>query len=83
MGKKAGSFIKGLLTGGLVGAAIGLLYAPFSGKETQEMVKEKIDMLKNDNESFLGEFLGRIKEAVVEGQKAAQEKAREIEEEGK
>lgn len=36
-----GSFMSGLLMGGLIGSAIALLMAPQSGEETREMLKEK------------------------------------------
>jgi gas vesicle protein len=40
------SFLTGLLVGAVVGLAIGFLYAPKSGKETREMLKEKAAVLK-------------------------------------
>ena len=36
-------FVKGLLIGGLIGAAIGILYAPKSGKETRDQISKKSD----------------------------------------
>ena len=38
-------FVKGILFGGLIGAAIGILYAPKSGKETREQIAKKSDEL--------------------------------------
>jgi gas vesicle protein len=35
------SFLIGLIIGGLVGAAVALLYAPQSGEETRAAIKEK------------------------------------------
>ncbi|MCX6301431.1 MAG: YtxH domain-containing protein [Bacteroidia bacterium] len=40
---KPGSFIAGLLTGAVVGGVIALLYAPKSGKETREDLKQKLE----------------------------------------
>ena len=37
--------VKGLIIGGLIGAAIGILYAPKSGKETREDIARKTDDL--------------------------------------
>jgi gas vesicle protein len=34
-------FLTGLMAGALVGAAIALLYAPQTGSETRQLVKEK------------------------------------------
>jgi gas vesicle protein len=42
---KRGDFIAGILIGGLIGAAIGILYAPKSGKETREDIAKKADEL--------------------------------------
>lgn len=36
-----GAFLFGILLGGIVGAALGLLFAPQSGEETREMIREK------------------------------------------
>lgn len=37
--------VKGLLIGGLIGAAIGVLFAPKSGKETRQDIADKADEL--------------------------------------
>lgn len=56
MSEGNGGFFKGLFIGGLIGAVIGILYAPKSGKETREelarhadeiMAKAKEDFEKN------------------------------------
>ncbi len=59
-----GSFLAGMVIGGLVGAAIGLLLAPASGDEIREQVGE-----------FVGEKRASFEEAIGEG-RAAAEKAR-------
>jgi gas vesicle protein len=51
MSQNGGDFLKGLIFGGLVGVAIGLLYAPKSGKETREDLTIKAD-----------EFISKAKE---------------------
>ena len=38
-------FMKGLLIGGLIGVAVGVLYAPKSGKETREDIARKAEEL--------------------------------------
>jgi len=45
MSNRTDDFIKGLLVGGLVGAMIGILYAPKSGKETREEIGKKAEEL--------------------------------------
>jgi gas vesicle protein len=42
---KSGDFVAGILIGGLIGAVIGILYAPKSGKETREEIAKKADQL--------------------------------------
>ena len=41
MRNKTGRFVTGLIVGSLTGAAVGLLFAPRSGRETQKVVKHK------------------------------------------
>ena len=59
-----GSFLAGLVIGGLVGAAIGMLLAPRAGEELREQVGD-----------FVGEKRAAFDEAINEG-RAAAEKAR-------
>ncbi|EKD49440.1 MAG: hypothetical protein ACD_63C00146G0008 [uncultured bacterium] len=40
-GDGAGNFMVGLLMGVVVGGALGLLYAPQSGKETRKLIRKK------------------------------------------
>ncbi len=43
MSESNGNFCKGLFIGGLIGAVIGILYAPKSGRETREELTRKAD----------------------------------------
>jgi gas vesicle protein len=53
-------FFSGLLLGAVIGAAIGILYAPQSGAETRRIVKEKaIDVKEKAVKAA-----GKIKESV-------------------
>ena len=45
MSERIEDFIKGLLIGGLIGAAVSILYAPQSGKETREDICRKSEEL--------------------------------------
>ena len=45
MSENNGSYFKGLFIGGLIGAIIGILYAPKSGRETREELTRKADEL--------------------------------------
>jgi gas vesicle protein len=50
--KPLNSFITGLLAGAALGGIIALLYAPQSGKETREKVKQKFDDLEKELEDL-------------------------------
>lgn len=45
MSERAEDFLKGLIVGGLIGAVVGILYAPKSGKETREEIVKKAEEL--------------------------------------
>jgi gas vesicle protein len=52
--KPAGSFITGLLAGAAIGGIIALLYAPKSGKDTREELKQKLADLEKEFETLKG-----------------------------
>ena len=76
--KSGTSFITGLLAGVAIGGVIALLYAPQSGKETREKIKQKFSELEkelealknkagqksNDSKSDLEEKLSNLKKEV-------------------
>lgn len=67
MSERNGNLLKGLLIGGFIGAVVGILYAPKSGKETRE------DIVRTTND-----LVSRVKdeyEKAVERSKAAYEAA--------
>jgi gas vesicle protein len=45
MSDRSVDFVKGLFIGGLIGAVLGILYAPKSGKETREDIARKTEDL--------------------------------------
>jgi gas vesicle protein len=87
MSSKADDFIKGLLIGGLMGAVIGILYAPKSGRETREEIGRKAEDLmvkaKEEYEAAL-EKSKKAYDAAVQHLKqmesSAKEKVEEMEE---
>jgi len=50
--KSLGSFVTGLLAGAAIGGVIALLYAPQSGKETREKLRQKFDDLEKELETL-------------------------------
>ncbi|MEK6654015.1 MAG: YtxH domain-containing protein [Thermodesulfobacteriota bacterium] len=45
--------VKGLIIGGLIGAALGILYAPKSGKETREEISHSAEELLKENKGAI------------------------------
>ena len=54
-------FFSGMMMGAVIGAAIALLYAPQSGPETRQLVKEKALEIKEK----AAKAAGKIKESVT------------------
>lgn len=53
MSENNGDLLKGLIIGGLIGAVLGILYAPKSGKETREDIARKTeDLLEKAKEEY-------------------------------
>jgi len=46
--KNSGLFLGGLITGATLGAALALLFAPQTGVETRDQLKEKMDDLEKE-----------------------------------
>ncbi len=52
--KSGNSFITGLLAGLVIGGVIALLYAPKTGKETRDQLKQKLEDLQKEFENLKG-----------------------------
>ena len=65
-----GSFLAGVVIGGLIGAAIGLLLAPASGEEIREQVGEFVDQRR-----------AALDDAINEGRMAAEQARAEMQDE--
>lgn len=70
----AGDWIKGAVVGGLIGAALGILYAPKRGEETREDIaksfhelREKAKHQLDETCTKMDEFASRGKELYNEG----------------
>jgi gas vesicle protein len=68
MAERNGHFFKGLFIGGLIGAVIGILYAPKSGKETRENLARQAD-----------EIIAKAKEGFEENKEANEEELKRLE----
>jgi gas vesicle protein len=80
MSNRTTDFLAGLLIGGIIGAAVGILYAPKSGKETREELGRKTDewMAKAREEYETAvERSKKIYDATVSRLKAIEDAAKE------
>jgi gas vesicle protein len=86
MSEKSGDLLKGLIIGGLIGAVLGILYAPKSGKETREDIARKTEELLNKAKEEYEKGIAKSKAAyetavkrLKELELSAKEKAEEVE----
>lgn len=71
--KTAKGLLLGFVTGGIVGAAIALLYAPKTGKELRNEIKMKRDGLMDDTSEFLQIAKTKASEVINEGRRKSEE----------
>jgi len=69
-------FFKGVLFGGVVGAVVALLYAPKTGQEMRDEIRERSLEMRDDAEAKL-ELAQRKAEALLEETRKQLEKLRE------
>lgn len=67
------SFVQGLLLGGLIGAAVGILKAPQSGDETRAMLRARTDEARNELEQSVLEARLRAEEIIGDARAKAEE----------
>jgi gas vesicle protein len=66
-------FLTGLLTGGIVGAALALLYAPSSGRELRAQIRVKKDEIIDDTTEYLQIAKTKAAELINEGKRKSEE----------
>ena len=86
----SGDFLAGLILGGLVGGVLALLYAPTTGEQMRDQIREKsielkalatdldIEEIKARGQALVGEQKARLQEAIEEGKLAAARKKEEL-----
>lgn len=65
-------FLIGMLAGGAVGAVLGLLFAPKSGRELRADIKSKTDEYVEDAEKYLSEARDKARELINDGKKRSE-----------
>ena len=68
---RKGLFI-GILTGGALGAALALLYAPKSGKELRQDIRDKSDEYLDEAEKYIAEAKDKAIDLINEGKKRSE-----------
>ncbi|MDO8550212.1 MAG: YtxH domain-containing protein, partial [Ignavibacteria bacterium] len=62
----------GLLIGGAIGALAGLLFAPKSGRELRQDIKNKSDEYLDDAERYITDARTKAKDLINEGKKRSE-----------
>jgi len=62
------------LLGGVVGAGLAFLFAPLSGKETRDRIKDLVEEVKEKAEGAVEEIKDKVKETLDMGKKTLEEK---------
>jgi gas vesicle protein len=75
MSEKNSDLLKGLFVGGMIGMALGILFAPKSGKEMREDIIRKADELLFKTKEGYGEAINNLKDLET----SAKEKAAQVE----
>ena len=73
MSDRVADFVKGLLVGGAIGAGLGILYAPKSGKETREDICRKTDDLLAKAKDEYEQAAKKVSELAEKGKETVQD----------
>jgi gas vesicle protein len=78
--RRGGSVFGAFLLGGLLGAVLGLLFAPRSGKETREMLTERANEYWGQAGEMYATGMDKVSTAVDSGKATASEKSEQLRE---
>ena len=78
MGK--GFVIGSFIVGGVIGAAVGLLYAPRPGSESRAIVADKVDEVWGKGQDLYVAGIGRVQDGIASVQPALEKKNDELRE---
>jgi gas vesicle protein len=70
---QCGSFLKGFVTGGLLGTLAGIFFAPKSGKQLRSDIKEKGDDVLKDAKGIYADANVKARQIIEEAKHRAEE----------
>jgi len=74
----SGSWLLSFILGGLIGAAVALLVAPRSGRQTREQIKDLAEEAKERAEDYYDKAKGQISTAMQKGVEILEQKKAEV-----
>lgn len=77
-----GAFLVGFIVGGLSGAVVALLFAPQTGEETRNLIKDKSIELRDKAQISAEEAIARAEAAAADARARADDLARQLRERG-
>lgn len=77
-GFSAGSVILAFLVGGIAGAAVALLFAPQSGKQTRDKISDLAGEVSEKAEKLAKNLKAGVKDAIETGKETVEEKKKLI-----
>lgn len=74
------SWLLSFVLGGLVGAAVAMLWAPKSGRQTRDQIKDMAQDAKEKAEDYYGQMREKVSTAMQKGSEVFQQKKSEMQE---
>jgi len=76
--RRGGGVLGAFLLGGFIGAALGLLFAPRSGKETRDMIAQGAEKYWDEGKELYDTGVTKVTEVYESGREVASEKTEEL-----
>ena len=73
-GFSTGSVLLSFILGGIVGAGLALIYAPKSGSDTREMIKEFAGDVKDKAQNYVDDVKGKVSSGIDKGKDLYEDK---------
>lgn len=73
MADKEGSFLDAFIFGGIIGAALAVLFTPITGEDARKKIKEKIDEVKDTQKDTIENIKENTPELVAKTMQSIEE----------